>query len=500
MLKMVVWRLILFIFIILGSLISIHFTSDKNKTGQHSPLPEISEIKKPTEYKTEPENNKNIEENIEFPKNFFFGSAYSDFQTTGISETSDWYDYINNLESPLVGPGVGNDFFNRYKEDFDMAGRLGIQVHRMSLEWSRFEPEEGKWNMEMIKKYKTIFAYLKKQGVEPMICLNHFPLPKWFADMDGWENPKAAYYYGRYAEFLAKNLGVPLNIKWWLTFNEPQFMILIPYGKGGWPPFKTVEGFKDTKGIDRFFLVGSHIVDGHRTAYRSIHNVMDTRKQKPMVGFASATGAFYPADPDSPTDKMASNAYNVFYGTLMDYSIGSIDRDFIGINYYGRTKLKLHISFWNQVKSWLNPDRPFDIEWVNEQSNRPSTKPKEFYPQALYNLIMRFNVLGKPIIITENGLDDGSDQYREEFLVIHLKAIHDAIRDGADVIGYQYWALTDTWEPGDDSFSQMGLIKIDRDNNLTRSIRSSAWTYAEIIRTHKITKELLEKHKELLTK
>jgi len=498
MAKMVLWRLIFLAFIIWGSIITISFVLERNRINQNHPSSQASSNEKTAEPKKKSENKKFVPEDIEFSKNFFFGTAYSDFQTTGISETSDWYAYINNLKPPLIGPGVGNDFLNRYKEDFDLAGQIGIQVHRMSLEWSRFEPEEGKWDMEMVKKYKTIFAYMKKRGVEPMICLNHFPLPKWFADIGGWENPRAPELYGRYAEFIAKNIGVPLKIKWWLTFNEPQFMVLIPYGKGGWPPFKTVEGFKDTEGIDRFFLVGSRILDSHRTAYRAIHKVMDSHKQKPMVGFASATGAFYPADPDSPTDRMASNAYNVFYGTLMDYSVGSVDRDFVGINYYGRTKLKLHISFWNQVKSWLNPDRPFDIEWVSERSNRPDTQPKKFHPLALYDLIMKFKVLGKPIIITENGLDDDADKFREEFIVLHLKAIHDAIRDGANVIGYQYWALADTWEPGDDNFSQMGLIKIDRDDNLTRSLRPSAWTYAEIIKTHKITKELLEKYKELV--
>lgn len=494
-------RLLYFLIVIYGTLFfgikfhlfdpSVRYFKENEQQTVNAPNsstrtdPETVKIK-PTEVKLE---------DIKFPKNFFFGTAYSDFQTTGISKTSDWYEYVNNMKPPQINPGVGNDFFNRYKEDFDLAGHLGIQVHRISLEWSRFEPEEGKWDMEMVKKYKTIFVYMKKRGIEPMICLNHFPLPKWFTDKGSWENPQAPKLYGRYAGFIAKNIGVPLKIKWWLTFNEPQFVVLIPYGKGGWPPFKTVEGFKDAKGMDRFFLVGSRILDSHRMAYRAIHHTLDTPKQKPMVGFASATGAFYPADPNSPTDRMASNAYNVFYGTLMDYTIGSIDRDFVGINYYGRNKLRLHISFWNQVKSWLNPDRPFDIEWVNEQSNKPNTSYRLFYPLALYDQIMKSRALGKPIIITENGIDDDTDKFREEFIVVHLKAIHDAIRDGANVIGYQYWALADTWEPGGANFSQMGLIKIDRDNNLERSLRRSAWTYAEIIRTKTIAKELLEKYK-----
>lgn len=438
---------------------------------------------------------------ISFPDNFFFGSAYSDFQTAGISEASDWYEYVQKMKPPQVGPGVANDFFNRYKEDFDLAGKIGIQVHRISLDWARIEPEEGKYNMAVVQKWKEVFSYMKTKGIEPMICLNHFPHPKWFAEKGGWESPEAPQIYAGYAKFLAKNIGIPLRIKWWLTFNEPQFIILVPYAKGSWPPFKEVKDLRDQRGLERLSLVASRVLDGHRLAYRTIHSIMDSGENKIMVGFASATGAFFPFDPESLLDQVASTALNVLYGTLIDYSIGSVDRDFVGINYYGRIKLRLHISLWNQVKSWLTEDRPFAIEWINEHSNRPDARPKEFYPQALYDIITKFKALNKPIIITENGLDDDQDRFREEFIIIHLKAVHDAIRDGADVIGYQYWALTDTWEPGDASFSHMGLIRIDRENNtLNRTLRPSANTYTEIIQTHTISKQLLEKHKELLPK
>ncbi len=471
--------------------------NDTKTSTQHRLALQKYSDKKTVETKTEPENKIPIPEDIEFPKNFFFGTAYSDFQTTGISKTSDWNDYINTLKPPLVGPGVGNDFFNRYKEDLDMAGQLGIQVHRMSLEWSRFEPEEGKWDMEMVKKYRIIFAYMKKQGVEPMICLNHFPLPKWFADMGGWENPKAAYYYGHYAEFIAKNLGIPLNIKWWLTFNEPQFVISIPYAKGAWPPFKKIDGFADRKGMERLTFVASRVMDAHRLSYRNIHKVLDRHVKNVMVSYASAPGSFYPNNPDSNLDQFATNIYTTLFTDAFDSLIGNADRDFVGLNYYGRTKLKMHISVYNLIP-WLTEDKPLAIEWVKPETQK--SRHKEFYPKGLYDLIVHFKKFDLPIIITENGLDDDSDNFREEFVVVHLKAIHDAIKDGANVIGYQYWALTDTWEPGDNSFSQMGLIKIERDDNLARSLRPSAWTYAEIIKTHKITKELLEKYKGLLSK
>lgn len=497
MIKIVIWRLAYLAFIVWGSIMVISFVLERNEFNRNNP-PQPSTDKMATEPKGGLENKNFVPEDIEFPKNFFFGSAYSDFQTVGISKESDWYEYVQKMKPPQVGPGIANDFFNRYREDFDFAGQIGIQVHRISLDWARIEPEEGKYDMAVVRKWKEIFHYMRSKGVEPMICLNHFPLPKWFTEQGGWENPEAAEYYRSYAEFVAKNIGIPLKIKWWLTFNEPQFIILVPYAKGEWPPFKEIRDLKDQDGMERLSLVASRVLDSHRLAYRTIHSTMDPRVQNVMIGFASATGAFYPFDPNSSMDQMASVIMNTLYGTILDYSVGNVDRDFIGINYYGRVKLRLHISLWNQVKSWLTEERPFAIEWVNEHSNRPDARPKEFYPQALYDIIMKFKTFNKPIIVTENGLDDDEDKFREEFLVIHLKAIHNAIRDGADVIGYQYWALADTWEPGDASFSQMGLIKIDRDNNLARSLRPSAWTYAEIIKTHKITKELLEKHKELV--
>ncbi len=498
--KFVIWRLAFFAFIICGSVMTISFVLERNEINRSHPPSQTSSEKKAVEVKKKPENKNYVPEDIDFPKNFFFGTAYSDFQTTGISEASGWYDYVQKMKPPQVGPGIGNDFFNRYKEDFDLAGQLGIQVHRMSLEWSRFEPEEGKWDMKMVRKYREIFAYMKKQGIEPMICLNHFPLPKWFADKGGWENPEAPKYYESYAEFIAKNLGIPLKIKWWLTFNEPQLVISIPYAKGAWPPFKSITGFQDAAGTKRLLLVTSHIMDGHRLAYRAIHRIMDGHiKTQTMVGFASAAGAFYPNDPNSPLDQFAYNIFNSVNTLLFDYMAGSADRDFIGLNYYGRTKLKMHISIWKNMVPWLTEDKPVAIEW-DPDKHAEGGRPKEFYPQALYEMIIKFKDLNLPIIITENGLDDDSDKFREEFIVIHLKAVHDALRDGANVIGYQYWALADTWEPGDARFSQMGLIKIDRDDNLARSLRPSAWTYSEIIKTKTITKELLEKHKELLTK
>ncbi len=433
---------------------------------------------------------------IVFPENFFFGTASSDFQTTGGNGLSDWNEYIKGFKPPLVGPDNGTDFLNRYKEDFDLAEKFGDQVHRLSLEWARIEPEEGKWNQEAIRKYREILLYLKSKGVEPMLCLNHFALPLWMAEKGGLESPQFPFYYSRYAKVVAQEIGLPLKINWWLTFNEPQVM-LIPYTKGVWPPNKPIKNFQDTEGVERALKVASNIIDAHKLSYRVMHGVLKSRKV--MVSYASAPALFYPHNPDSPLDQIAYNIGNALDTLAFDYAAGKVDRDFIGLNYYGRAKLTFDISVPGVVlPSWLTEKKPFAIEWEMPVQRKQGDRPKEFYPKALYDLIMKFKIFDLPIVITENGLSDPEDKFREEFIVIHLKAVHDAMREGAPVIGYQYWALTDTWE-WDGVFSQMGLVAIDRKNNFERKLRPSALTYGKIIKTRTLSKELLEKHKELLS-
>ena len=442
-------------------------------------------------------------QDIKFPDNFLFGTAYSDFQIAGINKNSDWYEHANNTFPPPINrySGITNqDLIKQFKEDFSLGEKIGVQILRISMEWSRFEPKEGQFDMEAVKTYREIFSSMRSNNIEPMICLNHFPLPNWFVEQGCWENIKAPYYYSRYAEFLAKNLGAPLKIKWWLTFNEPQVILAQSYAKGQWPPYKRINGFYDEAGTERIIKAASLILDAHRLSYRTIHRILDGEKSenKIMVGWASAPNVFYPQDPDSPLDKAAVNFHTALLTMFLDSAVGNADRDFIGLNYYGRSKIKFHVSLWPNMLRWLSREKPFAFQWEQSEQRKQGDRPKEFYPQALYDLIMKFKDSGAPIMITENGLDDAEDKFREEFIVIHLKAVHDAIRDGANIIGYQYWSLSDTWEPADGRFASFGLTeKVDGSHKI-RQLRPSAVTYGQIIKTHKISKELLEKHKELL--
>jgi beta-glucosidase len=103
----------------------------------------------------------------------------------------------------------------------------------------------------------------------------------------------------------------------------------------------------------------------------------------------------------------------------------------------------------------------------------------------------------KPIIIAENGfglkdLQPRKDGWtREAHLVEHVKQVKKAMFDGANVLGYYYWSLTDNYEWG--SFEpRFGLYSVNalNDPELKRIPTNAVNVYKEIISNNGITSEI----------
>lgn len=50
----------------------------------------------------------------------------------------------------------------RYEEDFKLAASLGSNAMRISLEWSRIEPQRGKIDESAIRHYHAMFDCLER--------------------------------------------------------------------------------------------------------------------------------------------------------------------------------------------------------------------------------------------------------------------------------------------------------------------------------------------------
>ena len=132
---------------------------------------------------------------------FLWGASTSSYQAEGGITNNDWHFFttsekikkrISNLTKPnLFYKGTNQVFLQPagdacrvwdslyYKEDFDIAKKLGMNAIRISIEWSRVEPQRDEWNQNAIDHYKTMIKYIVEKDLIPIITLNHITLPLW---------------------------------------------------------------------------------------------------------------------------------------------------------------------------------------------------------------------------------------------------------------------------------------------------------------------------------
>ena len=111
-------------------------------------------------------------------------------------------------------------------------------------------------------------------------------------------------------------------------------------------------------------------------------------------------------------------------------------------------------------------------------------------PEGLYRVLINLINFKKEIFITENGVADVQDRHRAQFIVEHLKAVNQAIVQGADVRGYFYWSLTDNFEWAYGFAPRFGLLAVDY-STLSRTARHSALVYKRICSSNAIAADLV---------
>ena len=82
---------------------------------------------------------------------------------------------------------IATDSWNRFDEDLVAMKALGSTTYRFSVEWSRLEPRKGEWNDAAMQRYREWCVKLRAAGIEPMVTLHHFSLPKWVVEAGGWK-------------------------------------------------------------------------------------------------------------------------------------------------------------------------------------------------------------------------------------------------------------------------------------------------------------------------
>ena len=438
---------------------------------------------------------------ISFPRDFMIGVSSSAYQIEGAYDEdgkgeSNWDRFSNTPGKVGISGNVAADHYHRYKEDVLLLKELGVKSYRFSISWTRIFPDgTGEVNRKGLEFYKDLVRLLRENGIEPIVTLFHWDLPRKLEDKGGWANRETVDAFENYAITVFKELGT--DVKWWTTFNEPWVTCFMGYWLGTFAP-----GIKD---LPTALKCTHNILLAHGKAVRAIRGINPNAK----IGITLDLQMALPADPENPDDVTAAQIVNdshhawfadpIFSGkypqniiniylkgnvTLPvilpgDMEIISQPIDYLGVNYYYTERFKLA-----RDKGWW----PYGVE--SPKNEKSIYLDKSIDTTGLYTLLTYLNnKYNHPaLLITENGCvtDDYinykgevNDDYRIEYIYQHLKMCRRAINKGVNVIGYTNWSFLDDYEWG--SFGRMGMVYVDFKTQ-QRIIKKSGHWFARCIR------------------
>jgi beta-glucosidase len=427
-----------------------------------------------------------------FPAGFRWGAATSAHQVEGDNRHNDWWRFEQRTVKIRHGDVSGAacrhwDFFER---DFDLAAGDGHTMHRLSLEWSRIEPERDHVDREAVAHYHAVLRALRARRVEPCVTLHHFTNPVWIADRGGWESRETIDRFDAFVRFCAREFGG--EVDWWCTVNEPEVYAFRAYSEGLWPPCDR----DDSAAL----CVMANLLEAHGRAYRILHEEdradADGDGLAARVGFAKHLVTLEPARAWFPLDALRTRFEDaVFNQAVLRAAVGGeihlsipgaravrrhpegLERslDWIGVNYYTRWKVRIFAPDPHVARRGAPLT---DLGW-------------EIHPRGFEEALVHAHaVTGVPVLVTENGFADARDAFRPRALVEHLLHLGRAIDRGADVIGYLHWSLLDNFEWADGYHGRFGLYRVDFDQpDKPRHRTRSAELFARVARANAVTNQ-----------
>ena len=420
---------------------------------------------------------------LAFPAGFLWGAATSAYQVEGGSPPNNWTAWESELGRIYRDQRAGRacDWWGgRYVGDFDRAADLHHNAHRLSVEWSRIEPERGKFDGEALDQYNEMIAALRERGLEPMVTLHHFTNPLWVEEMGGWTNIETVRRFERFARLMVDELGHSVSM--WCTINEPMVYAMQGYLLGRFPPGQ--------RNLKRAYLVAENMLRGHAAAYHAIKNDQPDAR----VGLAKHQISLKTRRPvllHTPARNLIRQTVNrAFIDALLtgelkfsDFKVEVPDArdtvDWIGLNYYYRFLAGFNLlaprqRFIQQARPHdgiLGPEGLFEqIRWLGERTD-------------------------KPLYVTENGVPDADDSLRPLHMIRSIRSVWQAINYNYRVKGYFYWTLVDNfeWAEGYDPRFRFGLYGNDHETQ-ARTAKNSAALYREICAANGLTSNMARRY------
>ncbi|HEY5806858.1 MAG TPA: GH1 family beta-glucosidase [Povalibacter sp.] len=444
-----------------------------------------------------------IEPARRFPAGFLWGCATSAYQIEG-SPLADgagpniWQRFCHT-PGRVVNNDNGDiacDHYRQYESDVELMQRLGLQAYRFSIAWSRVLPHgTGQLNAAGLGFYDRLVDRLLSRKIQPMATLFHWDLPAALDDRGGWLNRDSPNWFAEYADIVFRRLDD--RVKLWATLNEPWVVTDGGYLHGTLAPGHR-NRFEAPIATHHLMLAHGAAVQAYRaTGKHQIGLVVNIEPKYPASQSEADQAATRRADAymnrqyiePALLGRYPDELTEIFTDAWPDWPSADMEAirqpiDFVGVNYYSRNVTRHEPDTW-----------PLRAGPVRQPHATHTEMGWEVFPQGLTDTLLRIkNQYGNPpVYVTENGAafydppqadgDTLDDPLRVDYMRRHVKAVYDAIAQGADVRGYFAWSMLDNFEWALGYSKRFGIIHVDYATQ-KRTLKASARLYSQIIASH----------------
>lgn len=470
-----------------------------------------------------------------FPENFLWGGATAANQCEGAWDEDGKGVSISDIctggkygQSKMITPVLQEGTFypsheainhyHRFKEDIALFAEMGFKVYRFSIAWTRIFPngDEAEPNEAGLRHYEEVIDECLKYGIEPLITISHYEVPFGLTKKcNSWVSREMIDYYLNYCRAIFTRYKG--KVKYWLTFNEIN-SALSPMGallnQGILNDLENPTPFTSQPDIPQQRFQGlHHMFVASALAVKLAHEIDPDTKVGNMLLYSCT----YPLT-CNPDDILKAQQYNQFKnyfcsdvqckGYYPSYMNRYFEENNIHIEMAEGDKEILKegtvdfytFSYYMSSCQTADPEKKKGQGNILGGVNNPYLKASDWGWQidpkglryALNELYDRYQL---PIMVVENGLgaydkieEDGTidDSYRIDYLRQHIEQMHEAVKDGVNLIGYTPWGCIDLVSASTGEYAKRyGFIYVERyddgTGNFDRRRKKSFDWYKKVI-------------------
>ncbi|KAF3017038.1 hypothetical protein E8E14_000999 [Neopestalotiopsis sp. 37M] len=215
-------------------------------------------------------------EELQLPKNFFWGVATAAYQIEGAADQDgkgksiwDAFTHLNPSRTNGENGDIACNHYNRVSDDVELMDSLGLEVYRFSISWTRLIPLGGGHdpiNERGIAFYNNLIDQLLAHNIEPLVTLYHWDAPQTIFERCGafLDTAEFTQDFAHFARLCFSRFGD--RVKRWISFNEPYIISIFGHHSGVLAPGRCAHMGTNTK--TEPWRVGHTIILAHATAVR----------------------------------------------------------------------------------------------------------------------------------------------------------------------------------------------------------------------------------------